>query len=263
MIQKVIVFLSFTAIALALAVGVQAQTVRGEGKYISNTLAQLAPFKSVEVRGDVRVDIWQRDVQRVSIHGKSNLVELADIRVEGDTLVIDFKRPIRVRGEHALHVDIETNQLEAVTVRAHGRVHVRDGFKVPMFIVLATDQAYITGNWMKIDMLRIQANHKAEIDFENIQANKLELALFDKAQVELSGFAEQAKLINYGSEDLEAADLRVNQAHVQLNGSGDGDIFATQTLQAEAFGRGKIIYHGRPVLTKGGNVKQIRPAFKD
>jgi len=40
-------------------------------------------------------------------------------------------------------------------------------------------------------------------------------------------------------------------------------VFAMETLKAEALGRGKIVYHGQPVLTRGGNMKRIQPAFED
>ena len=263
MVKKIAVWLAFAAVGLFLAVGVQAQTVRGEGKYMSNTLTDLPAFKGIEVRGDIQVDLWQRGDQTVSVSGKSNLVSLADIRVEDHTLIIDFKRPVHIKGSHALHVAIGTPDLESISVRSKGRVRMRGAFDVAHVSISAGDTSYVTGDWIKADSLRAQATQKAEIDLEHVHVKKLEAALFDKAEMELSGYAEEAQLINNGSQELEGADLRINQAHVQINGTGDVETFAVQNLKAEALGRGRIIYHGRPVLMRSGNVKHIQPAFDD
>ena len=264
MIQKVGMMLAGAFLAiLGMAVVAQAQTVRGEGRYVSNALTHLTPFKAIEIHGDAQVDVWQTDGQNVTISGKSNLVELADIRVENETLMIGFKRPVHIKGAHALHVTVGTNRLETITAKERARVRVRGVFDMPQLIVTASDHAYVTGNQIQGDHLRVQAMNKAEVDLDRMQVKKLEAGLFDKAEVELSGAATTAQLINNGSGDLEADGLRVAQAHVQINGSGDVDLFATDTLKAEALGRGEIIYHGNPVLTRSGNLKLIKAAFED
>lgn len=263
MIKKIVVFLAFAALGVFLAVGVQAESMRGEGRYMSNKLTHLNPFTSIDVRGDVQVDIWQRSTPTVSVSGKANLMELADIRVENETLIIDFKRPVHIKGKHALHVIIGIPQLESITVRAKGRVRIRGPFDTLQAVISAGDHAYVTGDWLKADLLRVQATNKAEVDLERIQVKKLEVALFDKAEIELSGSAQQAQLVNNGAKDIDAADLRIQQAHVQINDTGDVEVFAMETLKAEALGRGKIIYHGRPVLTRSGSEKHIQPAFED
>ncbi len=261
--KKIVVFLTFAAIGMLLAATVQAETIRGEGRYVSNTLTHLTPFTKVDVRGEAQVDIWQRDQQNVSVSGKANLVALSDIRVENDTLVIDFKRPVHVKGSHVLHVSVEVPSLDAITVRGEGRVRMRGTFETAQLALSAADKSYVTGEGLKADIVRVQATQHAEADLERINVKQLEAALFNKAEMELSGFAEKAQLVNNGSEDIDAAGLRVNEGHVQINGSGDVDVFAVNNLKAEALGRGEITYHGNPVLVRSGNLKLIQPAFED
>ena len=264
MIQKIGMMLAGAFLAiLGMAVVAQAQTVRGEGRYVSNELTHLTPFKAIEIHGDAQVDVWQAEGQKVSISGKSNLVELADVRVEKDTLLIGFKHPVHIKGSHALHVTVGSNMLEAITAKERARVRVRGGLDTPKLVITASDQAYVTGDKIQGNHLRVQAMNKAEVDLERMRVKKLEAGLFDKAEMELSGAAEEAQLINNGSEKLEADGLRVTQAHVQINATGDVEVFATDTFKAEALGRGEIIYHGRPVLTRSGNLKRIKVAFED
>ncbi len=263
MMKKIVVLLTFAAIGMLLAATVQAETIRGEGRYVSNTLTHLTPFSKVDVRGEVQVDILQRDHQEVTVSGKTNLVALADIRVEDDTLVIDFKRPVHIKGSHALHVSVGVPGLEAVAVRGNGRVRMRGTFETPQLALSAADKSYLTGDGLKADLLRVQAAQTSEVDVERMQVKRLEAALFNKAEMELSGFAEDAQLINNGSEDIEADGLRVHEGHVQVNGTGDVEVFVVNNLKAEALGRGEIIYHGHPVLMRSGNLKLIQPAFED
>ena len=263
MMKKLAVFLSFVALGMVLATVAQAETLRGEGRYMEQTLTHLTPFHAVDVRGDAQVDVWQKDKQGVLVNGKSNLVELADIRVEDKTLIIDFKRPVHIKGAHALHVTVMTPELHAVSVHHNGRVRVRGGMETPQLSLTAADKGYLTGDSIKADMLRVQAMNHAEIDLERLQAKDLEAAAFDKAEIELSGHAQLARLTNNGYEDIDAADLRVNDAQVAVNAKGDVEVFATHSLKAHANGHGKIKYHGQPTLTRGGNMKKIQHAIED
>lgn len=263
MVKKLIVLLGFAAISILLAVSVQAQTVHAEGRYMSNKLTHLAPFNSIEVRGDAQVDVWQRDVGSVSVSGKSNLIALADIRVENETLIIDYKRPAHLKGNHALHVAIATPDLKSVSANESGRVRVRGSFDIAQLSIMATDKAYVTADGIKTDLLRVQAANKAEVDLGRMQVKKLEVAVFDKAEVDLSGSAEQAQIINNSTKDIEADSLRIHQAHIRITGRGDVEAFIMQSLLAQAMGSGKIIYHGQPVVTREGASKRILPAFEN
>lgn len=263
MMKKLAVFLAFVALGMVLATVAQAETVRGEGRYMEKMMEPMPPFHAIDVRGDAQVDVWQKPEQGVMVSGKSNLVALADMRVEDKTLIIDFKRPVHVKGAHALHVTVMAPQLHAISVHGNGRVRVRGGMETTQLAVTAADKAYVTGDSMKADMLRVQAMNHAEVDLERLHAKELEVASFDKAEIELSGHAETANLTNNGHSDIDAADLRVNHAQAVVNAKGDVEVFAMHSLKAHANGSGKIEYHGQPTLTRGGNMKKIQPAFED
>ena len=261
--KKLAVFLSFVALGMVLATAAQAETVRGEGRYMEQTLTHLTPFHAIDVRGDAQVEVWQKDKQGVMVNGKSNLIELADIRVEDKTLIIDFKRPVHIKGSHALHVTVMAPELHAISVHNNGRVRLRGGMETTQLSLMAAGKGYLTGDSIKADTLRVQAMNHAEIDLERLHAKDLEAASFDKAEIELSGHAQMARLTNNGHSDMDAADLRVNHAQVVVNAKGDVEVFASHSLKAHANGHGKIKYHGQPTLTHGGNAKKIQHAMED
>lgn len=261
--KKLVVFLAFVALGMVLATVSQAGTVRGEGRYTEHTLETLPPFHAIDVRGNAHVEVWQKDKQGVMVSGKSNLVALADIRVEDKTLIIDFKRPVHVKGDHPLQVTVMAPQLHAISAHHNSRVRIRGGMNTTQLALTAADKGEIMGDSITADMLRVQVMNHAEIDLERLHAKDLEAATFDKAELELSGHAEMARLTNNGHSDIDAADLRVNHAQAAVNAKGDVEVFATHSLKAHANGSGKIEYHGQPTLTRGGNMKKIQPAFDD
>ncbi len=261
--KKLVVFLAFVAVGMVLATVAQAETVRGEGRYTEQTLANLAPFHAIDVRGDAHVEVWQKDKQAVMVSGKSNLVALADIRVEDKTLIIDFKRPVHIKGDHALQVTVMAPELHAISAHSSSRVRIRGGMKTTQLALTAADKGEMMGDSITADMLRVQVMNWADMDLERLEVKDLEAATFDKGELELSGHAETARLTNNGHSDIDAADLRVNHAQAAVNAKGDAEVFATHSLKAHANGAGKIIYHGQPTLTRGGNMKKIQPAFED
>ena len=255
-------FVTFAAGVFCAALA-QAETVRGEGRYTEKKLTTLTPFNAIDVRGDAQVDIWQGGEQRVTVNGKQNLVALADVRVENNTLIVEFKRPVHIKGAHALHVTVTLPELTALSVRADGRARIRGAFDALTLVLMAGDHAEIDGDSIKADVLRVQAINKANVDLERLHAKDLEAAAFNKASIELSGYVEKGRLTNNSSKDIEADSLRINQAQAAVNGRGDIELFATHTLTANANGKGKIVYHGQPTLTRSGNTKKIQPAFED
>lgn len=263
MMKKLAVFLTFVALGMVLANVAQAETIRGEGRYVEQTLPAMDTFHKIEVRGDANVDIWQKAEQGVMLNGKSNLVMLADVRVEKETLIIDFKRPVHVKGSHALHVTVMVPHLQAVTVHNNANVRIRGGLETEQLSIMAADKADVNGDSLKAKVLRVQVMNQAEVDLERIEAQDLEVAAFDKAEVDLSGHAEMGRLTNNGHSDIDASDLRINHAQAAVNAKGDIEVFAMHSLKAHANGSGKIQYHGQPTLTRAGNMKKIQPAFDD
>lgn len=261
--KKWIVFLTFVALGMALAGVARAETVRGEGRYMEQQITDLMPFHAIDVRGDAHVDIWQQGKQSVRVSGKQNLVALANLHVEDQTLIIEFKRPIHIKGAHALQVTVTIPELTTLSVHSDGRARIRGPFEVKNLSLTAADKAEIDGDSIKAKLLRLQVMNKADIDLERIQVKKLEAANFDRGNLELSGHAEEARLTNNGHDDIDAADLRINSAQVAVNARGDVEVFVMHSLKAQANGSGKITYHGQPTLTRGGNMKKIQPAFDD
>ena len=260
--KKIITLLAFATLGiLSTRLALATETIRGEGRYASMSLADLPPFHAIQADGDVQVEIRQLSNPAVTLSGRANLVDLADVRVENNTLVIRYKRPIQVRGKETLHVSVFMPQVTALAAHQNSEINVYGAINTAQLTLTATDRAELNMDSVSADTIRAQASGQAEIDVERLQTNLLEATAADKATVDLSGYAENATLVNKSTKDIEADNLRINQAQVTVHGAGNVEVFAVKTLKASAHGSGEIKYHGAPVLTREGNFKKIKPVF--
>lgn len=263
MIHRLAFFLAAVFLGVLCASAVQAETIRGEGRYVSQTITTLSPFTAIEVHGDVKVMVRQMPQQTVTMSGRANIATLADIRVEDNALKIDYKRPVHIHEKDQLHVSVFVPELSSLTVKNKGSIEIIGSFNTMDLVINAMDEGNVDADGLQADKLRIQAMNKAEVDLEHIQVKHLEVATFDKATVDLSGSADKAMFANHSSRTLDAKDLRVNDAHVKNHASGNVEVFVMKNLHAANHGHGLIEYHGAPVLAREGNMKKIRAAFAD
>ena len=235
--------------------------VRGEGHYESNTLENLPAFHAVEVLGDADVEIVQRSTPKVIVSGLSGLTSLADVRVENGILVVSYKKPVHVKGKHHLHVIIGAPQLTAITAAQNSDVKVRGALNADELTLTARDKGEIQANLVQADKLVLHAADRSEMDVEHIKVNRVEVKTFHRAEVELSGQAQEAWLENNGSGEINAEDLFAKKADAMTFSSGDIHTRVLTQLHAVANGSGKIKYKGRPSkLVREGHVKNIKQA---
>lgn len=234
------------------------QTVRGEGRYVSQKLEKLPAFDAVDVRGDADVDFMQQSAVSVTISGRENLVELADVRVEDGVLVVGFTRPVHVRGEHHLRVAVGAPKLRSVSTSQGGDFEVHGMLKTADLTVTATQDSEISADFVQADSVTATASGRAEIDLGRLETARVRATASDRAEIDLSGKTGEAFVENNGSGEIDADDLRADTVHAYVNGSGDVKVYALNVLHAVANGRGKIEYKGNPVtVNREGNFKKI------
>lgn len=257
--KRNIALLSACALLLALpSFGQKMQTVRGEGRYVSQKIEKLSAFDAVDVRGDADVDFMQQADASVTVSGRENLVELADVRVEDGVLVVGFTRPVHIRGEHHLRVAVSSPKLRSVSVSQGGDFEVHGMLKTADLAVAAAQDSEISADFVRADSITATASGRSEIDLGRLEADRVRATASDRAEIDLSGTAREAFVENNGSGEIDADDLYAETVQAYVNGSGDVKVRAAQSLHAVANGRGKLEYKGNPVtINREGNFKKI------
>lgn len=242
----------------AVVLGVVAVQARGVGGYTSRSMENVGTFKALDVQGDARVDFIQRPDVSVTVSGRENLVNYTQVRVEKNTLVISFAKPMFGKDKDKMRIVVTAPELHAVTVSQNSEVEVRGALKTDILTLTAAQRGEISVDNADVTSLFITAADQAEVDVNHLSALSVRAVASKRADIELAGVAKDVSLENNGSGEIDAAGLRAVSAKAVVNGSGDVEVFAADTLDAVAQGRGRIKYTGVPArINPVGNTRKI------
>ncbi len=103
------------------------------------------------------------------------------------------------------------------------------------------------------------------LEVHNVVADKLEAAVTaGKGTIILNGSAKSAKFRNMSSGPLNAAGLETGTVGCSIFGSGNIECSPAESLTVYGVGRGKVIYHGSPKISKRSmGVKAIAADAKE
>lgn len=231
---------------------------RNMAEYTSRNVENLGAFSALDVRGDAEVDFVQRADASVTLSGRDKLVNAVQVRVEANTLVISFAEPMFGKDKDKLHILVTAPEVTAVTVSQNGEVDVRGALQADALTLTASQNGDISIDNLDVQAFSVAASGRAEVDVNRLAAKSVRAAASNHAEIELGGMAREVYLENNGSGDIDAGSLRAFSVKAVVNGSGDVEVFATDTLDASAMGRGKIEYKGVPArINPVGNTRKI------
>jgi hypothetical protein len=116
-------------------------------------------------------------------------------------------------------------------------------------------------NDLQTDTLKLVLSGGAQIRLNGIQVDLLDSVLSGAGDIQVSGTADKVKLILSGLGNFNAAELKSNQATVELSGMGDATVRVEQELAATITGAGSINYFGHPHVEQNINgAGSVKPA---
>lgn len=235
-----------------------AMQVSSLGGDTSRRVENLGAFKALEVRGDAEVDFMQQAEASVTVSGRENLVNATQVRLENHTLVISFTEPMWGKDKDKLRIVVTAPEISVLTVRQNAEIEVRGALHAHRLALAAGQKGEISIDNVEVDDLFVTASDRAEVEVNHLAAMSVQAVASHKAEIELAGLAKDVSLENNGSGTIDAGELRAVSAKAVVNGSGKVKVFATDTLDAVAMGRGKIEYKGVPSrINPVGNTRKI------
>jgi len=232
----------------------------GDGRYVSEEIPQLPPFTAVVVQGDSEVAFVQRPTYNATISGPENLVALTEVFVEQGVLKVGYTRPVHAKGQRRLQIVVTAPQIKSITAMGKADVSVLGRINGDELTLKAHDQASLEADHVNVRNLWVEASGESSLEVERIQAAQVKAQVADKAEIDLSGQAQQATLESRSWGVLDAEDLHAQDAQAFVYSSGDIELHAQRKLSATVEGRGSVKYAGRPgALERKGKIKQIKP----
>lgn len=182
----------------------------GEGQVISETRT-VPSYTSVNADGDVDVEIYQSNENKVIVTAYQNLIPVYETNVSGNTLSLHFKNGYWNVRHNNVHVTVYSTDVNNVIVNGSGKVVVKDGIKSKSMNARISGSGDITINENRFESMNLKISGSGNI--------KSRLAASDYVRAEISG-------------------------------SGGIETTVEQTLSAKISGSGDIDYWGNPVVSE-------------
>lgn len=209
-----VIGLAFTATAC--------DQVKGEGNVQKKNLT-VAAFHGIAMEGSMDVVLTQGATQSVVVEAQANIAALVTTEVRNGIWIISTEKSYSTDKDFV--VRITAPLIDVVKLDGSGDV---------------TSSGTFTADVMK---LAIAGSGNITMNFN---AERTEADIDGSGDLKLSGTTKALNVDLAGSGDVNAKGLRAGKADVDIMGSGDVTLYASESLDASIAGSGDIAFAGRP-----------------
>lgn len=247
-------FLIFTAGSC-----LQGKHVTGSKNYITKEV-KAENFNEIKLLGSMNVTYYQDSRSHIKIYGSDNIVPLVETSVDGNTLILKFKKNVNVwKGK--LEIKVFSPDLNKLTINGSGDVNLANGIQTSKDIgIQINGSGNIQGTRFKCQKMAISINGSGDVRLQQIESQECHARIAGSGDISLNGITNQAKYSIAGSGDIRASDLQAKNVEAGTSGSGNISCHASDKLTARVSGSGDIAYKGNPqeVDAPRKKVRQIK-----
>lgn len=227
----------------------QTNRVKGSNHYITQKV-KVKDFSGIKVSGSPDVIYTQtRGKYEVEIYAPDNIVPLLETFVEGNSLVVRFKKNTSITHRGRIEVRVSAPAIDHVHVSGSGSVEFASGLKSDKDLSLkVSGSGDIEGRNIRCANLDIQISGSGDVDLEDITSTNVRMSVSGSGDGKLSGVAETANYRVSGSGEIKATELRSRTVDASVSGSGEIYCHAIDFLKARVSGSGEISYKGNPEI---------------
>lgn len=198
-------------------------------------------FNSLDVRGNMKVSLRQESGSGVTIQTDDNLFEFLDVRVEGNTLVVDTRDGYNLNPSKDIIAYVSAPDFREIQLSGACDI---------------VSEGIISGN----EKLIISGSGSSEIELD-VNVPAIETSLSGSGSVKLTGEARHFIANVSGSGDIICFDLVADNIQLDLSGSADVEVTANKQLDIDASGSSNVSYRGNAKVTQSisgsGSVKKV------
>ena len=255
---------------LALAFGLEScgKHVTGSKNIVEKAI-RTESFSAIASVGLFDIFYTQRPGEpQVKVITSDNVIDLLNIYVKNDILQIEMKPGYNVSVKK-LEVYVSSESLNSLNLAGSGDAKLLGTVRSPKLSLTVAGSGDIESSNLECEHLNLHIAGSGEIDLhdvrshtikgdiagsgdlqlERIAANEVSFSIAGSGEVELKGTTQKAHYQIAGSGEIDAKELQASEVHATASGSGDISCYATDFLNAEALGSGRIGYIGNPKLS--------------
>lgn len=236
---KIFFLLVFPLFIISSCQYVHGRHVSGNGTTGTDT-RNINGFTGVETHGAIDLVVTQGSFN-VKVEADQNLLQYIETRVENGHLVVGFRNGIYIEDINTAKVYISAPTLNDFETHGSGN---------------------ITGQGTVNDKNKIAVNVSGSGDIElHLDCPDVITETHGSGNISIDGTSKNISTTVSGSGDVKIAGLKAESVKVSIHGSGDTEVFASETLDVEIFGSGNVHYKGEPKISSAihgsGEVSQL------
>ncbi len=211
--------------------------VKGTGEVVSKDLS-LDDFTGFELAISGDVILSKGSTQKVRVEAQQNIIDVLNTSISGDTWKIKFDNNVSNCKKPKFYITIPA--LTSIGVSGSGNINTTNTFEN-----LNDLDVFVSGS----------GNIKLNASAKSIKTN-----LSGSGNITLDGSVESQNIKISGSGDINAFDLEVEEATVNISGSGECELNVSKNLEVRISGSGDVTYKGAAnvssKITGSGDVKK-------
>jgi len=185
------------------------------------------PFTAIEISGNIELLLKQDSVQSVKVSASSSTLPKIITKVENGTLKIYTEQLFLNR---TVNVDISTNDIKSLIAKGACSINTESQLEVPTFT------------------LQLLGASKADMDLKI--AGLFNVEVKGASEANFTGTCQTIKLNILGASEINATELIAKSAEVYAAGASQVNLFATESVDAKAYGASEIDCKGSPKSIK-------------
>lgn len=110
---------------------------------------------------------------------------------------------------------------------------------------------YLEANITVADLNEIKNDGTGDITvFELQSSGTMEIENIGTGNIAVAGYTDNLTILNVGSGTINGAEFMAANVEIRIEGSGDCEVYCTESLNVSIEGSGNVYYKGSPSVTK-------------
>ncbi len=190
---------------------------------VGNENRKLGPFHSVDISGNFELTLKKDSVREVNIESPNDFFAKVITKVENGVLYIYSDGFLLNR---TVKVTVTSDSIKNIVAKGACKINAENQLTIPEF------------------SLELMGASEADLDMK--VAGQINLDTKGASKVVLKGMCNSFKLTGVGASRIEADNLIAKNVDINVSGATHSRVYATESINAQAFGASDIDCKGHP-----------------
>jgi hypothetical protein len=255
-----------------------ARTIRGTGELKSKIITTRS-FDAIELNSIINLEISQSETQEIKIEAQENLMEFIEVYVYNNTLYIDAIKTYNLLPEKPITVYVAAPEIQSLSSKGTGDIFGTERFQLDSPLNLSIDgTGDIDFAWDYAEFVTIESDGTGEmlvsgnasdlyVDMDGTGNLHLDGEyIFSEFDIDgtgtcfIDGKTDKNHVTINGTGNFYGLNFITKKSTVKIDGTGNAEVFAIESLSVNINGSGNVYYSGNPYelfYTDNGSGKLI------